>query len=400
MELNEKKLTKRFVWIVSAVIFVVAALFLTVLSLILNNEPTDEEFSDTTSLNEVSTKDVFAEKEENSFDSNSFDSSIEDVSDDNSINDEELITHGWVINEYGYTYLYDAAGYEQFTYSNFTLNRFIDSINTCSDIFSEGTNIYNMVVPVSGTFVSIPREVYTEDEFYNKSQTTFVSTISSKLDSKIKNIPIVSLLEEKYDNGEYVYFRTDRNWTPLGAYYAYTQFCRELDIVPLELDEFEQQSISDFLGSYYNATGSDILYDNPDEMVFYSLPDSIETELTVYDSDVMYFDYTLCDNYVYSNTAYNVFLGREAERYEITTNSEGGRLLIVGDSSVFPIIPFLSCHYSKIDFIYPEKFNGDFKEFAIEKEYNDVLLMCYSTNAVNGNYIPSLNNISGVQTNG
>lgn len=400
MELKEIKLTKRFVLVFSAVLFIVSALFLTVLSLILNNEPLGEESSDATSLNESSIEDAFAEKNESSFDSNSLDSSLEDISDENSLVEDEPISHGWVINEYGYTYLYDNAGYEQFTYSNFTLNRFIDSINSCSDIFSEGTNVYNMIVPVSSTFVSIPREVYTEDEFYNKSQTTFVSTISSKLNSKIKNIPIVSLLEEKYDDGEYVYFRTDRNWTPLGAYYAYTQFCRELDIAPLELDEFEQETISDYLGSYYNATGSDILYDNPDEMNYYILPDSIETELTVYDSDVIFFDYALCDNYVYSNTAYNVFLGREAERYEIISNSEGGSLLIVGDSSVFPIIPLLSCHYSKIDFVYPEKFMGDINEFIADKEFNDILLMCYSTNAVNGNYVPSLNNISGVQTNG
>ena len=400
MELKEIKLTKRFVLVFSVVLFIVSALFLTVLSLILNNEPLGEESSDATSLNEVSIEDAFAEKNESSFDSNSLDSSLEDMSDENSLVEDEPISHGWVINEYGYTYLYDNAGYEQFTYSNFTLNRFIHSINSCSDIFSEGTNVYNMIVPVSSTFVSIPREVYTEDEFYNKSQTTFVSTISSKLNSKIKNIPIVSLLEEKYDDGEYVYFRTDRNWTPLGAYYAYTQFCQELDIVPLELDEFEQETISDYLGSYYNATGSDILYDNPDEMNYYILPDSIETELTVYDSDVIFFDYALCDNYVYSNTAYNVFLGREAERYEITSNAEGDSLLIVGDSSVFPIIPFLSCHYSKIDFVYPEKFMGDINEFIADKEFNDILLMCYSTNAVNGNYVPSLNNISGVQTNG
>lgn len=396
MEFNEIRLTKRFVWIFSAVLFIVVTLFLTVLSLVLNNEPPRNVISDMPSSDEYKDQDAFAENDESSLNEISIEGSIEEIVDDGFVS-EEALEHGWVINEYGYTYLYDDAGYEQFTYTNFTLNRFIDSINEYSNIFSENTNIYNMVVPVSSTFASIPREIYTDDEFYNKSQTTFVSTVSANLDSKIKNIPIVSILEERYDEGEYVFFRTDRNWTQLGAYYAYTEFCRELDIVPLELGFFQEETISDYLGSFYNATGSRVMYNDPDKMIFYSLPDSIHADLTVYDADTMYFDYAVCDNYVYPNTAYNVFLGREAERYEITTNSEGGTLLIIGDSSVFPIIPFLSCHYSKIDFIYPEKYTGDIIEFVAEKEYNDVLLMCYSTSAVNSNYIPSLKNITGVK---
>lgn len=398
MELNGRKLTKNFVWIVSAVLFVFVAILLTILSLVLNREYSDDESSNNSSVNEQSAQDVFAEADESSLDVMSSDDSIE-ILDESSLEEQE-VNHGWIINEYGYTYLYENAGYEQFTYTNFTLNRFIDSINEYTNIFSENTNIYNMVVPVSSTFVSIPREIYTVDEFYNKSQTTFVSTVSSKANKKIENIPIVSILEEKYDNGEYVFFRTDRNWTQLGAYYAYTEFCRELDIDPFDLSFFQEETISDYLGSFYNATGSQVLYDNPDEMIFYSLPDSIKTDLTVYDLETMYFDYAVCDNYVYPNTAYNVFLGREAERYEVTTNSDGGSLLIVGDSSVFPMIPFLSCHYSKIDFIYPEKYTGDINEFVADKEYNDVLLMCYSTSAVNGNYIPSLKNIMGDSNNG
>ncbi len=398
MELNGRKLTKNFVWIVSAVLFVIVAILLTILSLVLNNEHSEDEISDHSSINEHSAQDVFVALDESSHDVMNSDNSIE-ILDETSYEEQE-INHGWVINEYGYTYLYDDTGYEQFTYSNYILNRFIDSINEYSDIFSENTKIYNMLVPVSSTFASIPREIYTADEFYNKSQSTFVSTISSRTNDRIKNIPIVSIIEEQYDEDEYVFFRTDRNWTQLGAYYAYNEFCRELDLIPLELGFFHEESISDFLGSFYNATGSEVMYNNPDEMVFYSLPDSISVDLIVYDSDTIYFDYNLCDNYVYPNTAYNIFLGREAERYEITTNSEDGSLLIIGDSSVFPIIPFLACHYRKIDFIYPEKYTGDIKEFVADKEYNDVLLMCYSTSAVNSNYIPSLNSIMGDSNNG
>jgi hypothetical protein len=88
-----------------------------------------------------------------------------------------------------------------------------------------------------------------------------------------------------------------------------------------------------------------------------------------------------------------VFLGRAAERYEITSNSEGGSLLIVGDTSAHPMIPFLAAHYGHIDFISTEEFKGNIKEVLNKEKYDDVLTICYTTNAVTGGYIPAFINI-------
>lgn len=69
--------------------------------------------------------------------------------------------------------------------------------------------------------------------------------------------------------------------------------------------------------------------------------------------------------------------------------------MIIGDTSAYPMAPFLAAHYSKIDIINPLKFKGDLKEFLSQRYYDDCICICYSTNAVNGEYIPNLNEIIG-----
>lgn len=315
--------------------------------------------------------------------------------------------HGWIINNLGYTYIYDNSGYEQFNYKNSALERYINSINNIAAVLPESVKVFNITAPVSSTFADIPREIYVNDNFFNSSQTAFVSNVESKLDESILNIPIVSLLEEMYDNGEYVFYRTDRNWTALAAYKAYNEFCGAAGFDPYSLEEHEQISAGKYLGSFYNAISFDnesgkndkyieYLCKTPDEVIAYKCIKDVKTSLTIYTNENVYTNYSLCENEVSLTNAYDVFLGREAERYEIMSSANGGNLLIIGDSSVYPMVSFLASHYRKIDIINPSLYNGNVKEFLNGREYDHALIMCYSTNAVSGQYVPSLNIFAGV----
>ncbi len=309
------------------------------------------------------------------------------------------IEHGWVINNYGYTYIYGDSGYQQFNYKQTALQRYVDSLNRFSKIVPEKTTVFNIIVPVSSTFASIPSEIYKEDNFFNLSQSSFVSTVSSKTDDTIVNVPIVDALENAYDNGEYVYFRTDNNWTPLGAYKCYRAYCENAGITPFDLETFTSKYEGDFLGSYYTATASDSMFQNPDKFISYSSAPEIYTKMYVYDGETVYSDYSLGNNEVSTQTRYNIYLGREAGRYEICSNAEGGNLLIIGDSSVAPMLPFLASHYAKIDYINPKKFKTPIAEFLASREYDHLITMCYSTNAVAGDFIPALNILTGESGN-
>ncbi len=312
---------------------------------------------------------------------------------------EDELQHGWIINEYGYTYVYGDSGFLQFNYKKTSLERYVDSMNRFSESVPQQSELYNIIVPVSTTFADIPKDVYKEDNFFNLSQSSFVATVASKFNDNIKNISIVNELETAFDEGENVYFRTDSNWTSLGAFLAYETFCEAKGFAPLPLEVFEKRELGDFLGSFYQSTGSRTMLNNPDQFVCYGLSADISTVMTVYDGDAVFTDYTLCNNKVSERNKYNVFLGKEAGRYSISTNGKGGSILIIGDSSVHPILPFLAAHYKEIEYINPLKHKKDVSELLDKYQFDDIVTMCYSTNAVLGDYIPSFSILSGVNEN-
>ncbi len=353
--------------------------------------------------------DVFAET--SVYDDNSFEQTTEDISKDSSedvsnvsessddtsdeLPSDEDLTHGWVINQFGYTYIYGDTGYEQFNYKNSSMERYINCINDLFSIAPQEAKFYNIIVPISTTFASIPREIYTQDNFYNQSQSSFVSTVNTRLNEEVTNIPLVSLLEEKYDKNEYLYFRTDKNWTSLGAYYAYIEYCNTLGIAPYPLEHFKKLEAGEYLGSFYNATDCLSMKQNPDEIICYT--QAVNTAMTIYDNDRVFTDYMLCSNTKAKDGMYEFYFGKEAARYEIFTTENEKSLLIIGDSSVCPMIPYLISHYNKIDVINPEKFDTSLVDFFTEHNYDDIITMCYSSNAINGEYIPGLKSIIGVQ---
>ncbi len=401
MDQNTNKLTNRTILLITGAVFLIIAVLFTVLSLV-TMRPEEPDTSSTLSNNSNVPDDNSSAPPESSEDysdfSNVFAESLPNESSDNST-ESDIIEHGWVINEFGYTYLYGDSGYEQFNYNTASIDRYVVGLNRFSSIIPQGTRIYNIVVPVSSTFASIPREVYVADNFYNKSQSAFVSTVASKTDERVINVPIVEKLEAQYDNGDYVFYRTDRNWTSLAAFTAYQSFCEKSGLTAYPITAFSSSEIGPFLGSYYRATSSPTMEDNPDSVTCISHSDNVTTALTVFDNGMMFEQYRLCNNEVDISSATDCYLGRSAERFQITSTADGGSLLIVGDSSAHALIPMLASHYSKIDFIDPECYKSTIPEFLTERSYDDVLTICYSTNAINGNYIPSFNTIIGVKNN-
>lgn len=319
----------------------------------------------------------------------------DEVSEDVSQDEEEELFHGWIINRYGYTYVYNDTGLVQFNYKNTAMDRYVNSLNSLAELLPENVNIFNMLAPVHSTFIDIPQEIYVADNFYNASQTAFVSVIEKKLNERIKDIPIIGKLERRYDDGQYIFFRTDNNWTPLAAYYAYCEFCEAKGISAYSRSSFITRSIEGYLGSFYNATGSVQMADNPDAFEYYYPYAGVDCTLVVDDNGIIYTSYRLSGNEVTSANAYNVFLGMDAATYTVTSSAEGGAILVIGDSSVPPIMPFLASHYSTVYYVNPLEYNGNISDYISDKSIDDVLTMCYTTNAVSGDYVPSFNIVTG-----
>lgn len=405
--MDKSKITKRFVYAVTSLTVLIFIIIFTVITFAIRYQ---NEASDETDINHNTEPNNYNSdvKEESSSELSTsiFDTTSEDISDIiaedfsvvSSIEEDivEDFEHGWIINEFGYTYVYNGCGYEQFNYKTSALNRYANALNGFVDLLPESTKIFSITVPVSSTFANIPKEIYVEDNFYNQAQSTFVSTLSTLTNQRITHVTIVDVLESSYDNGDYVYYRTDKNWTANGAYLAYTKFCESADISALPIGSFLKNTSHGYLGSFYNATKLENMKNAADEFIYYLPNHSVKSSLTVYDNGLIYNNYSVCGNKINPYSPQNVFLGRDAERYEINTINDGESLLIVGDESVYPIIPFLMSHYKHIDIINPYKFETPFEEFLKNRSYDQCLLMCYSTNSVSGDYIPTLNSLTGV----
>ena len=409
MEKEKIKITRGFVLTVSAFAILAFILFFAIITLAIKSQnDSDESFEeslfDYTEINselQIDTVSDLIDESIEDFVDVSADSNAPDISDVSDIVEEiDEIEHGWFINEFGYTYVYNGCGYVQFNYKASALERYVKTLNNFSSIVPTDTRIYSITVPVVTTFADIPREIYVEDNFYNQAQSTFVATVASKTDERIIHVPIVDSLEHGYDNNDYVYYKTDKNWTANGAYLAYVEFCKYADLEALPISSFEKNTVQDFLGSFYQATKLNAMKNSPDEYVFYSPVNSVKTALTIYDNGMVYTNYSVCGNKINPNAPHYVILGRDAERYEINTTTTGGSLLIVGDESVSAMVPFLLSHYNRIEIINPDRFKTSFEDYFDNRSYDDCLLMYYSTNSISGDCIPTLNSLTGATENG
>ena len=86
---------------------------------------------------------------------------------------------------------------------------------TCPD-----QNVYNMLVPNHSEF-GLPERIRDAQGCSSQRETT--ATVYNGYTADIIPVDIYDILNLHKD--EYIYFNTDTHWSPLGAYYAYYQFC-------------------------------------------------------------------------------------------------------------------------------------------------------------------------------
>lgn len=153
-------------------------------------------------------------------------------------------------------------------------------------------------------------------------------------------IDTLSLLRTRYENGEYVSYRTDHHWTTLGAYYVYCeimkQFGKEDRIIPQE--EFEIEQIYDFSGT--TAARANFPLYQKDILELWHLSDDSSYEVVI-DGEV--FDGFYSRDYLKSSDKYSVFLDGTHNITQITKRGETREtLLIAKDSFANSLIPFLA----------------------------------------------------------
>lgn len=352
---------------------------------------TESEQSDLTSSTDSSTDGVSSEESSDTASQDtsseqsdaSSDTSSEESSDTSSDDGADKLEHGWVVNSLGYTYLYYDRGLEQFTVTTNVRNSYIETINKLkSSLGSVG--FYHMLVPTQVEFMDIPLATIQEDNFYNSLQQSFISTVSEYLSEGITDVNIYDSMKTAFENDDYVYFRTDINWTALAAYKAYCDFASAASFTPQASDIYPQKTYENFLGRFHTATNAQILKDNADTIVYYDVDSVNECDVTMYGSSGSVYTNRRLTYSEVSDTSngYNVFLGADAARFKITTQQNNGkRILVIGDTSAKPFVAFLTSEYQEIHLVNPQYYKGNIAQFAAENGITDVLVMSYTTNA-------------------
>lgn len=315
------------------------------------------------------------------------------------IPDEEY--HGWIINNLGYTYLYHGVGVEQFNYSDTTLNKYMTSVRELASNIPDGTSVYCMPVPtrIGYLYSEISNEIKREDDFFNSSQQTFLDTVQEKIGSGISTVNLYTPFLEAYQAGKELFYHTDANWTADAAYLAYQQFCTKSGNTPVSLAMYDEKRMEGFLGSFYTATGSDILRRNADTFRYYQSADTEASTVTLYQGGSVYKNYSLASNAVSGYAAaYSVYLGRTGAHFKIESPcTSHKKLLIIGDNSAAALIPYLVSNYSEIHYVDASEYKETFSSLFQSNTFHDVLITNYVTNAVKGAYPTYLATMAGIQ---
>ena len=176
-----------------------------------------------------------------------------------------------------------------------------------------------------------------------------LQTLRENVDENVNYLDLVPSYRDRYESGEYVYYRTDHHWTTLGAYYAYCDilkaFGMENDIISAE--EFQKETVSkDFWGTFASASG-----------FHFVPPDTVELWLLGNEEDFLVTaDGRVLDGGLYNrmhlegNDKYSVFLDGTHDVVTVTKKDGQDRptLAIFKDSFTNSVAPFLAQHFDLV----------------------------------------------------
>lgn len=260
---------------------------------------------------------------------------------------------------------------EKFSEPDF--KRVLENINAINSFARRiDKDVYVMIAPTaSGVYEDqLPENA----KVYN--QKTFIDYVYNNLNNDdIVTLDVFNPLFSTRE--EYIYYRTDHNWTSLGAYYAYSSTIKKMGFVPIPLNSFDiEHASNDFQGTLY----SKILYNNikSDTLDYYHYKKGynvtsviVGTGINEKTSDSMYFKEYLSDKYKYSS-----YLGKDEPVVTIKTDEPSNKkILLIKDSYANCFVPYLTQHYSEIKMVDLNILNESPESIINIDRYDQVLFL-------------------------
>ena len=274
---------------------------------------------------------------------------------------------------YGECCVWKDSGFLKFTPDQGSAEAYAAAVKGLAEQ-SQSVRFYNIVAP-SATELCLPERLKT-GEFTTASQADFITKINSALGGKVTAINAYDALADH--NADYIYYKSDDNWTDLGAYYAYTAFANAAGLTPLPLGSCEEKTIEGFYGSYslYTAVPGE------DTVSYRELPYNATMDVT----DQNGVSYTNPSPYYEAATSgsftYGVFLVGDNPLCVIRSSSPAAqkdkKLLVVKEDYGDAIAPYLSYNYGEvhvIDYRYFDSMGMKFSDYCSQNGITDVLVI-------------------------
>lgn len=255
------------------------------------------------------------------------------------------------------------------------LEKNLESIKAFSE---ENYNVptYFMLVPNAANILSDKMPAY----HIGRDQDKQFDGIKEELGAGINWVDVRKTLRDHKD--EDIYYRTDKNWTALGAQYGYEVLAQAMELDTSKAPKFESYVVNnDFTGSLAKKSGYG---KNVEDSVSIYAPDNLKDapEVLVADTDGKTKSSTLYDSSkLDGRDKYALFLGGDHDMLDIKTTAENtDRLLVFKDSYANCLIPFLVPYYREIVMIDPALYKGNLQELMQEKRFTSILFL-YSGNS-------------------
>lgn len=281
----------------------------------------------------------------------------------------------------GNVFMYDRSGYEMFYGTDGSAQNYADIVSAVKAAVGKDVKVYNMVVPNHAPF-GLPEKYLSqmndEKENIKKIYSSYTEDVT----------PIDVFAAENDHRSEYTYFKTDHNWTALGAYYAYQEFCKAANTKAIELSSLSKGNITGFRGSLFAATrtdenpdGNKELSANPDTVIYYNMP-CIESCILLENGKTEEQEVPIIASFAEGSNSYSAFIWGNNPYMKVTTTQKTGRkLCIIKDSYGCAFAPFVTANYDEVFIVDPSFYEGNAAEYIINNKYTDVLIINSVMNA-------------------
>ena len=236
-------------------------------------------------------------------------------------------------------------------------------------------NVYSMIIPTACEF-------YTPASLsgYHASELDNINHVNSFLEGVT---PVDAYSALAAHTSEDIYLRTDHHWAPLGAYYAAQQFAKTAGVPFLDISEYNQEVVHDYVGTMYGYTEDIVLKNNPEDFVYY-VPKNVEYTTTYYEYELSggkivggrpEFTGNFFVRYGDGNgMAYCTFMGGDSQIVKVTTNAGTGRKLAILKDSYGNALPgYLFGSFDEIIVIDMRYFTHNVVDFLTENGTTDIL---------------------------